>query len=197
MKSFTLVEILVTISIMVVISTIVVLNINHYQPKTKVDSAAQEFYSQLLYARNLAVSGTVFKDQLGDGKEVPNGYGVYFESAAIGYWIFGDLYDPPDGNEGDKKYDDLSEKTNLGDVAIDDKIGVELIDEDPNKTIEFPLHIFFETPNGKMYYYNHYDTGENYDVFDTIQVKFFYKDDAAVNQTVVVKRTFNQIYIAE
>jgi hypothetical protein len=166
-----------------------------------VDSAAQEFHSQLLYARNLALSGAVFKDQLGDGPEVPNGYGVYFESADVGYWIFGDLYDPDQGN---KKYDaagvgTLSEKTNLGDVAIDDKIVVDLIDEDPNKTIKFPLHIFFETPNGKMYYYNYYDSpsggGEGEDIFDTIKVKFFYKNNTAINQTVVIERTTNQIYI--
>src|SRR3990167_6236811 len=79
MRAFTLIEMMVTVSLIAIITTFTVVNLNFERPERIVEQATREIYGTLLYARNLAISGKVFKDQSDppDGvKDVPNGYGV-------------------------------------------------------------------------------------------------------------------------
>ncbi|MEK9165662.1 MAG: prepilin-type N-terminal cleavage/methylation domain-containing protein, partial [Patescibacteria group bacterium] len=96
LTGFTLVEILVSIGIMAIIFTIAALNLNARKPGVLVENAAREFLSQLLFAKNLALTGAVFKDEddpLDGQLDVPFGYGLhFFNDVGNKYFIFGDLY---------------------------------------------------------------------------------------------------------
>lgn len=191
--AFTLVEILVTIGIMTIIFTIATFNLNTRKPKVMVENAAREFLSQLQFAKNLALTGVVFKDEDVDGQlDVPFGYGLHFfkEGGQDQYFIFGDLYDSDAG--GNKIYDGLDEKTNWGDVVVDDKINVEITSDVPD--VIYPFDIFFETLNGRVYYY--YDSAEQDDA-DQIQAQFSYIDDLNIKQTVIINKNNSQIYLLE
>lgn len=192
---FTLVEMLVSIGIMIIIFTIAALNLNARKPEVLVENAAREFLSQLTFAKNLALTGAVFKDEDGDAQfDVPFGYGLHFfqDSGQNQHFIFGDLYGA--NPVGDKKYNGDEEKTNWGDFVVDDKVAVEIradgvaIDE-----TAYPLDIFFETFNGQIYYYD--ANGENGAV--EIQTEFSYSDDSTINQTVIINKNTNQIYLEE
>ncbi|MFH1713220.1 MAG: type II secretion system protein [Candidatus Jacksonbacteria bacterium] len=202
---FTLVEILVTIGIMTILFTIVAINLNARKPQVLVENAAREFLSQLTFAKNLALTGAVFKeedDPPDDQLDVPFGYGVHFfyifwEEDKNRYFIFGDLYGAsPFGN---KIYED-GEETNWGDFIVDNKVNVEFTSDGPD-IAQYPIGIFFETLNGRIYYY--YDAVpldgaiEIQDGAIEIQVKFSYADDPGINQTVIINKNTNQIYLEE
>lgn len=203
LTGFTLVEILVTIGIMVIIFSIVTLNLNARKPQVMVENAAREFLSQLQFAKNLALTGAVFLDEdnpTDDQLDVPFGYGLHFFNNVEDqnkYFIFGDLYDSD--SDGNKKYDDLRqdgliEETGWGNFIVDDKVNVDITSIDLSIVV-YPLDIFFETFNGRInYYYNGMDQPSE---VDQLKVKFSYTDDPSINQTVIINKNTNQIYLLE
>lgn len=195
LTGFTLVEILVTIGIMTILFTIAALNLNAHKPQVMVENAAREFLSQLAFAKNLALTGAVFKDE--DNPEngqldVPFGYGLHLYEQPLNdsYFIFGDLYDSDSG--GNKIYDGLDEKTNWGHFIVADKVNIEFTSDGP--AVVYPFDIFFETLNGRIYYY--YDDGPQ-DGVNEIQVKFSYVNDPSIKQTIIINKNTNQIYLLE
>lgn len=191
LTGFTLVEMLVSIGIMAIIFTIAALNLNARKPGVLVENAAREFLSQLQFAKNLALTGAVFRDEddPDDGQlDVPFGYGLHFfnDAGSNQYFIFGDLYGPD--SAGNKKYDSEDEHADWGDFTIDSKVNIEITyDESP---AVYPVDVFFETLNGYIYYF--YNEGAN-----KIQAKFSYTDDPIIAQTVIILKNTNQIYLEE
>src|SRR3990167_9019659 len=108
-KGFTIIELLVVIGIIAIFATYTALNLTGDRPKRVVEAEAEKFYSNLLYVRNIAVSGSVFKDEDGDGKEdVPNGYGLHMVDS-FNYLVYGDLYN----SANPMQYDAGVEETNF------------------------------------------------------------------------------------
>jgi len=208
MKGFTLIEILVTMVIMAILSTIVALNVNNDKPKVVVEKASQELYSNLLLARNLAFSGAVFQDQLEDDQlEVPYGYGIHLDQQAgeYQYFIFGDLYSPFDSTTGNMHYDStgvasasgvmLSEQGNWPVQVLDQKItlAVQNIDNPANPVdLSLPLDIFFQNPNGETHYYQ----DSTQDSFNALRLNFGYEDQT-VSWDLVIDADSKQIYLEQ
>lgn len=149
----TLIELLIAFGVWVTFATLATVNIMHYDPDVRVEAEAFTFYSQLIYTRNLALTGAVYEDQLPfnppcdsipcpDGiREVPNGYGMYIDTATtpVSHWIYADLYDPalyvspdPDTIVGNNKYDLImdgkAEKIPSQTITVDAKLQVKVID---------------------------------------------------------------------
>ena len=143
-RAFTLVEMLVTVSIIAIFSTITVMNLNFQRTDRVIEKVTGELYSSLLYARNLSVSGKIFKNGI-----VPNGYGVYLNNSD--YKMFADantgplphprVYDAPDEDTG-VAYTITSETPALL---------IEAVNQD-GTAVGLPMDIFFEVPNGEIYF---------------------------------------------
>lgn len=228
-KGFTLIELLISFAIMVIFGTLTAVNVLHYQPDFEVDASAEKVYSQLLYARNLALSGSVLADQLGgppppggspfddppDGlQEVPNGYGMYLDTAAtpVTFWLYGDLYDPafyvPEDSEtilGNFRYDPTTdgkpEKISSQAAKIEEKVELTIRREDTGNEGDLstpaspkPLEIFFEAPKGTMMYY--YDNIPYNAVTGINKISFTFRhiEQGTVSQRLFVERLTNQVY---
>lgn len=196
--AFTIIEMLITISIIAITATFAVMNLNFQRDDLLVEQAAREFYSGLQYARNLAISGKVFKDETGDGvPDVPNGNGVYFALVASfpDYFYFHVLYADLYGGATSKQYDQGTEafgeshRLNTSDILIS-------LYFDGNTGIPFglPQTIFFATPNGDITYY---DYNTEVSTVTEIGIEFASAKDPSVKKRVVINRVTGQIYINE
>jgi prepilin-type N-terminal cleavage/methylation domain-containing protein len=92
-KGFTLVELLVTISIVSVLSIVVFANYRTGQKQFSLQRSAHKLSQDIRGVQNMAMSAKEFQGT------VPSGYGVYLTTAQPGqYILFADL-------DGDKNYD--------------------------------------------------------------------------------------------
>lgn len=211
---FTLIEMLIAFGVWAIFATLTMVNVASFKPVTEVEAAADIFYSQLIFAQNLASTGLVYADQLPFGspdgvKEVPNGYGVHVHidtsAATAGHWIYADLYDPISGI-GNMYYDvtmgGIAEKISSQSATVDTShIQVTIKRNDTGfegnlstPAAPKPLDIFFETPGGAMAYY--FD-GIPYTAssgINNIIVEFAYIKDPSILQRVFIERLANQAY---
>jgi len=202
-SGFTIVEILVAISIWTIFVALTAASVMQFKPHVRIDATAQEFHSQLLFARNLAISGMVYADQDSNGDpEVPNGYGVRFNTQLVPAtsWIFGDLYDWPALLVGNFQYDvdinGIPEKTTFQDITLHDEVLVTLTEETPGSgVLTLPIDIVFETPDGNMTYYYNGVLQDTPTEMNMIKFVFYFADDPAITQTLIIERETNQIYI--
>lgn len=94
-KGFTIIELLVSIGIFIVVTTMVVANFRAGSRSDELKISAETLVSNLRRAQNMALAG-----QLTDGVTPPGGYGVYFKLADVNrYIIFAD-------SNGNLIYDD-------------------------------------------------------------------------------------------
>lgn len=107
-NGFTLVEMLVSISILVVLSTMLIANFNAGERQTRLNASANVLSSEIRKVQNMVLNGAKFGD-----KEMPfGGYGIHFENNK--YILFAD-------NNSNKVYD-LSEgmaTTTLKDIQLE------------------------------------------------------------------------------
>ena len=213
-NGFTLIEMLMAIAVWAIFATLTMVNVARYQPVTEVESAAEIFYSQLIFAQNLASTGVVYADQLPfppsspDGaKEVPNWYGVHLDTSAASasHWIYADLYDPVSGI-GNVQYDDMvggiAEKISSQSAAVDtSNIQVTIKGDDPGNKVDLstpgaphPIDIFFETPGGAMLYYYDGTVYNDSSGINKIIVEFAYSKDTSILQRIFIERLLNQVY---
>ena len=196
---FTLIELMVVILILFISFTLTVVTLRGDRARRRLTSSVREFYSQLIYARNLATSGKVFKDELdadgipnavGDGLvDVPNGYGlrVYSSSGGGGtefdrHFIFGDLYINPDLME----YDIVNmEERFTNNIAIEPRLRVDV------GGITLPLDIFFETEWGTISFADASGPLSG----ATLTFVFTDRNDAALRQEVIINKDTSQIYV--
>ncbi len=192
--AFTIIEMLITISIIAITSTFVVMNLNFQRDDRQVEQAAREFYSALQYARNLAISGKVFKDETGDSvPDVPNGYGVYIDSTVYG--LYGDLY----ASGTQEKYDVGAEELGTAENIDSSKLYISLyVDNNPIGQLLLLQSVFFATPRGDITYYDFLLDVSLYDPpISEIGIEFSSKKDISVKDRVVINRVTGQIYINE
>ncbi len=191
-RAFTIIEMLITISIIAITATFAVINLNFQKDDRQVEQAARGFYSALQYARNLAISGKVFKDETGDGVlDVPNGYGVYLDFALSGYRLYGDLY----ASSSQKQYDVGTEELGTVENIDSSKINTALyFDSNPAIPLGLPQTVFFATPGGDITYYNN---ATEVTAVSEIGFEFASNSDPTVKDRVVINRATGQIYINE
>lgn len=192
-RGFTIIEMLVVIGIIAIFATYTVLNLTGNRPERVVEAEAEKFYSNLLYTRNIAVSGTVFKDEdvPSDGEtDVPNGYGLYFIDS-FNYLAYGDLY-----NSGaPKTYDAGTEETSFGPFSIDGDVSVNFFNWFsglPDTAATHPANIFFESEFGLV------TIDGNVSIDDTsmgFKVQFFDTSDPSLQKTVYINKSSGQIYV--
>ncbi len=116
-SGFTLIETLVSISIIALISGIFIANYRGAEKRSNLNLAAQKVASDIRFAQNYALGLQEF-----NGSSPPGGWGVYFTAASSQYIIFADT-NAPDGNQN---YDGASEMFRLLDLP--DGITISLID---------------------------------------------------------------------
>lgn len=105
--AFTLVEMLVSISIFAVITTIVLANYPKFSEHFALERTAQEVVQSLREAKTLSLAVTV--TELSPNLQM--GYGVHFDQSSKDYLIFADIYPPSAPN----KYYDPSTKSKIQD----------------------------------------------------------------------------------
>lgn len=208
-RAFTLIEMMVTVSIIAIITTFTVVNLGFQRPERRVEQVTRELYGALSYARNLAVTGKVFKDEDGDGKpDVPNGYGMLFRVVLTGSnlvlstTIYGDLY-----TSGVSKKYDIGEtfgipnnlEIKLSDFSIslylDGIFARSLI---PTGPLTFPQTTFFSTQRGDITYYNvANDVSLLVPPVAEIGIELASTKNLSVKKRVVINRVTGQIYVNE
>ena len=156
-SGFTLVEMIVVISIIALISTIMLTNYRGGQKESTLQRAAQQVVSDLRRAQNMAIStkelGTTY------------GYGVYFNSSGYptSYILFADA-------DNDKYYD-IGEEV---EAAIELPTHIQINSVSPS-----PVHIFFLPPDPTTFINADSTPG----VSSTITLKI---EDVAKTKTVTV-----------
>ena len=86
-SGFTLIEILVVVSVIAIISTYLIVNWRKNEKRYQVQFAAQELVQNLRKAQDMALSGKKYPGET----TVPSAYGIYFNlSTKNSYLIFGD-----------------------------------------------------------------------------------------------------------
>jgi Tfp pilus assembly protein FimT len=95
---FTLVELLVSLSIIIMMTTLFLANYHSSNERSKLSSASQQMASDIRLAQSYALGSKKF-----NGAIPPGGWGVYFNETNTSYIIFAD-------NDGGKDYDDPGEK---------------------------------------------------------------------------------------
>lgn len=175
-RGFTLVEMLVVIGIIAIFSTFTVINLNFQRTDRIIEKETGELYSSFFYARNLTISGKIFKNG-----SVPNGYGVHLESGKYG--IFGDA-------NATRAYD-LNESIGL-DHIVDSSIGITAVDQN-GVAIALPLDIFFETPAGQGYFIDSVSAAEN--ATDSIKIEIKLLSDSSQKQLISINKRAGQIYV--
>lgn len=108
-KGFTLLEVLVTLSIVVIVASLIFANYPKFKEGISLKKTSQEIALTIREAQNYALSVKEF-----EGKY--ESYGVHFEiSSPKSYFIFSDL-------NGDNKYDSPGEKVKEFIIQTNDKI---------------------------------------------------------------------------
>lgn len=202
MRAFTLIEMLVTVSIIAIMTTFTVVNLGFQRENRKVQQVTREFYGAVSYARNLTVTGKTFKDEDGDGKpDVPNGYGVHFSVIMSGgdffyrQQIYGDLYT----SASSKQYDAGSEEFGAGETLnVTDFLVSLYFDGISAGPLGLPQTIFFTTPRGEItYYQNLTDVSLLVPPITEVGFEFASKKNPSVKKRVIINRVSNQIYVSE
>lgn len=130
---FTLFEVLVTMAVIVLLSSLLIANLNKGEKQYQIQLAAQEIVQNLRRAQDMAL--TSFKPQ---GENVPDYYGIFFDKDDLSsYLVFGDK----DGN-GTYQSSDIEIET----VSIEFGIEINSLSSG-NKN----LQIIFLVPDGFTY----------------------------------------------
>ncbi|MFZ5363974.1 MAG: pilus assembly FimT family protein [Patescibacteria group bacterium] len=114
-KGFTIIELLVSLSIFIIVTAMVVTNFRGGNRSDELKIAAETIASSLRRVQNMALAG-----ELVDGISPPGGYGIYFNLGNPGqYLIFAD-------KDGDLAYD-VGEVLADGAIDLADNITLENI----------------------------------------------------------------------
>lgn len=136
-KGFTIIELLVSLGIFVVVTTMVVANFRAGSRSDELKITAETLVSNLRRAQNMALAG-----QLTDGVTPPGGYGVYVKLAeADRYVIFAD-------KNGNLVYDD-GEALVDGIIFLPRNVRIEKIEKTLGATISG--EVVFKPPKPVIY----------------------------------------------
>jgi prepilin-type N-terminal cleavage/methylation domain-containing protein len=108
LKGFTLIEMLVSISMIVVIATLFIANYRSANKRTDLIMAAQTLVADLHLAQNNSLGLVKYNGEVPFG-----GWGVNFVSSTTSYTLFADL-NAPDDPSGYMKYDEGEGEVNYG-----------------------------------------------------------------------------------
>ena len=194
MRAFTLIEMLVTVSIIAIITTYTVINLSFQRDDRQVEQAAREFYSNLSYMRNFAVSGKIFPIS----NSVPNGYGVYFKLFSLNpdtysYLLHADTFGNPHivfVPEYVGSYHFLSTTVKI--TLRDPDTGLFPIGADSNWLNQI---ILFNVPDGKISYWRFGQPTEL--TFNSLEIIFSSNKDPSVKMSVVINKKTGQMYVNE
>lgn len=199
MRAFTLIEMMVTVSLIAIISAFTVINLNFQRQERQVEQVTRELYGTLLYARNLAVSGKVFKDQSLDGvADVPNGYGLFIllldsDFDSFEYFIYGDS-SYLGGNYG--VFDWVAEEI-MDSSQVDIFNGGIKLNFDIDGTVVTAqgseINYFFSTPRGESSFYLNF--AEQF--AETITLTVSSVKDPLIQKSIVFKPKTGQIYVVD
>lgn len=146
---FTLIEIIVVMSIITLISSLTLYNFRAGNNESRIAGAAQKFALNIRKAQNMAASSVVFKGQ------IPAGYGIYVSARnAASYVLFADFND-------NKRYDS-AEKYEI--INLEPPILISGIISNPGGAV-FPLNIVFTAPEPKVKINNN-------EIFNAITIRF-------------------------
>lgn len=142
-RGFGLIELMVSISIMTLVSTVILVKNRSFNNALLLRNQAYEVAFSLRQAQLLAVSGT--KESVGDS----NQYGIYFDVATApgngGYRLFRDDSDSSNTTIG--RYD-AGDHTPPGGIGIlDNRFIIDIVDSSGNPISENELTISFLRPN--------------------------------------------------
>lgn len=140
LSGFTLIEILVTIGILIIMSTLAVFSFTNSNSERQLNLTAEDIIGQLQQAQSLAFTGAK------QGVAVPNGYGFYLNYTTKQYFIYADIF----GNNG--KYDDPQDTiiTNLIDISSDPNFMLVVLDLEDFGNMNFDIDTFFNVPDAKL-----------------------------------------------
>ncbi len=191
-RAFTLIEMLITVSIIAIITTFTVVNLNFERPERRVEQVTRELYGTLLYARDLSIAGKIFKDQNGDGiPDVPNGYGVSITRAGsfAQYLMYGDSVHFSQYGMFDWVNEELSSLIVWEtDIIIDINFGAGIVNS-PSWNAQY----FFPTPSGDPLFFLDYIQRNVEIVILTVS----YKNNLSINESIIMNVKTGQIYVVE
>lgn len=139
LSGFTLIEILVTIGILAVMSTLAVFSFTRSNPERLLNLTAENIIGQLQQAQSLSFTGTK------QGGVVPNGYGVFFDFSDKKYKLYADT-------NSNNIYDSDPEEKIGNDYDLPIQLTLSTIDNTntvPNNDNE-NIDIFFSIPNAYL-----------------------------------------------
>ena len=172
-KAFTIIEMLVVVTIFATISALVMANFHKFDKSSVLDGEADKLYSILRQAQILSLTGQTIAGQRYN-------YGVHFLkcSANCSYILFADL-------DGDNIYDSSpEEKYGQGTYSLSKNIYIENLSP---ITVDDKLDIIFEAPLENTYF-NNSQSQET----ATIILKH---SSSSLQKTISVNRISNQIDI--
>ncbi|MFC1678581.1 Tfp pilus assembly protein FimT/FimU, partial [Patescibacteria group bacterium] len=88
-KGLSLTELLVSVSIIIILSTVTFANIRQFSTSGDINMTAQRLVSDIREAQSNALGLKKFND-----KVPPGGWGVYFDVNSTNYFIYADISDP-------------------------------------------------------------------------------------------------------
>lgn len=106
-KAFSLIEILISMSIFILLLTFVLINYNHGENSNSFRLQAFDLEDLIYSVQNMALSGQKINNQ------IPDNYGINFDLELNTYVIFGDLNDNKIYNIGDSVYNSGSLYNNI------------------------------------------------------------------------------------
>lgn len=116
-KGFTIIEVLVSVTIILSLFAIVISNFPKAKAQFALSRVTNQFAQDVSKAQNMAVSAVPYKDSLGVEQAV-DGYGVYANMTSLGnkkYIIYADK------NPGNSQYDGADYTTNTIDFSSTEK----------------------------------------------------------------------------
>lgn len=108
-KSFTLIELMVVVSITLLMSGMILPNFRLGEKKSLVRNAAYQLAQDIRVTQEMAMSSQAI-----DGQTFPGGYGICFKENETTYLIFVDKNEDKEYNDGE-----LVEEKSLGEIKID------------------------------------------------------------------------------
>lgn len=135
-KGFSLLEMLVVISIIGLISTILIVNWRKNEKQYLLQRVAQNIIQDIRKAQDMALNGTKYENQ-----EVPYSYGIFFDKNKEYYQLFGDV-------NGNNTYQPSDMDIEIGgEVLIESGIEINSLS---SETKGQGLNIVFSIPDGFM-----------------------------------------------
>ncbi len=104
-RGFSIPELIVAISIMVVLLAVTIVNYREYEKEAKINSETQKMISVLKQAQMMALIGKKI------GEERPTGYGIHLKEGS--YALFADQNDDKRKTEVDKEIETFNLSSNL------------------------------------------------------------------------------------